>query len=316
MNTKLRPAVLAGTLALCSGAPLVAAAQVASGNDTLEVLHQKLSERLKSARQPTEDGTLLLKVPARAGTASSARTPPSPRATGTRRAPADRVAAVAWDYQGPGGPPAWARLKPEYATCGEGTRQSPVDLRDGFAVDLEPLSIDYRPAAFRVIDNGRTVQVNVGGGQWLAVGGRRYELQHLSFHRPSEVRIQGRQFDMDVHLTHRDEQGRLAILAVPLEQGAAQAVVQQVWNHLPLEKGEENLAPVPLDVSRLLPEDRRYFTHMGSLTTPPCTEGVLWMVFKQPVQVGADQIALFHRLYPMNARPVQPTHGRLVKESR
>jgi carbonic anhydrase len=208
------------------------------------------------------------------------------------------------------------RLKPDFAACGSGQRQSPIDIRDGFAVQLDPVEFAYQPSSFRVIDNGHTVQVNLAPGNSINVLGRRYELVQFHFHRPSEERINGRAFDMVVHLVHKDAEGRQAVVAVLLERGSHQPVVQAVWNNLPLEKGEEQAARVPLDPARLLPDDRRYYTYMGSLTTPPCSEGVLWMVMKQPVQLAGDQIDLFARLYPMNARPVQPGSGRLIKESK
>jgi len=196
-----------------------------------------------------------------------------------------------------------------------GTRQSPIDIRDGFRLQLEPVAFGYQPSAFRVVDNGHTVQVNLAPGNFIEVLGRRYELQQFHFHRPSEERIAGRQFELSVHLVHRDAEGRLAVVAVLLERGAAQPLVQLVWNNLPLEKGEEQAARVPLDPTLLLPPERGYFTYMGSLTTPPCSEGVLWMVMKQPVPVAPEQIEIFSRLYPMNARPVQPGGGRMIKES-
>ena len=139
--------------------------------------------------------------------------------------------------------------------------------------------------------------------------------QQFHFHRPSEERIDGRGFDMVAHLVHKDLEGRLAVVAVLLERGSAQPVVQAVWNNLPLEKGEELAARAPLDLNALLPVERRYVTYMGSLTTPPCSEGVLWLVMKQPVPVSAEQIAVFARLYPMNARPIQAASGRMIKES-
>jgi carbonic anhydrase len=206
-------------------------------------------------------------------------------------------------------------MKPEFATCATGQRQSPIDLRDGIRVQLDPVQFDYRPSSFRVIDTGHTVQVNVDGGNTIEVTGRRYELQQFHFHRPSEERIEGRVFDMSAHLVHKDPEGRLAVVAVLLEGGSAHPLVQTIWNNLPLEKGDEVPARGAIDLNALLPVDRGYFTYMGSLTTPPCNEGVLWMVMKQPVTVSAEQIAIFSRLYPMNARPVQSASGRLIKES-
>jgi carbonic anhydrase len=223
--------------------------------------------------------------------------------------------ATPWSYSGLGGPQAWGRLKPEFSQCATGQRQSPIDIRDGIALDLDPVQFDYQPSAFSVIDNGHTVQVNVAAGNSIEVNGRRYALQQFHFHRPSEERINGRQFEMDAHLVHKDGEGRLAVVAVLLERGAAQPLLQTVWNNLPLEKNEEFAARAPIDLSQLLPADRRYYTYMGSLTTPPCSEGVLWLVMQQPVPMSAQQIDIFSRLYPMNARPIQRAAGRMIKQS-
>ncbi len=220
-----------------------------------------------------------------------------------------------WSYAGAGGPQEWHRLQPEFAKCGIGTRQSPIDIRDGLAVQMDPIRFDYRPSDFRVIDNGHTVQVNLAPGNFMEVEGRRYALRQFHFHQPSEERVGGQKFDMDVHLVHEDERGRLAVVAVLLQRGAAHPVVQAVWNSLPLEKQEEQPGRGALDLLQLLPAGRGYFMYMGSLTTPPCNEGVLWLVLKQPVTLSEEQVAIFSRLYPMNARPLQPSGGRIIKES-
>jgi len=230
-------------------------------------------------------------------------------------AKATALQALQWTYDGDGGPGSWGKLKPDFAKCASGTRQSPIDIRDGIQVNLDPIQFDYKPTTFRVIDNGHTVQVNVAPGNFIEVNGKRFELLEFHFHRPSEERIQGKQFDMAVHLVHKDAEGRLALVAVLLERGGAHSIVQTVWNNLPLEKGEEQAARVPLDLTQLLPAERSYYTYMGSLTTPPCSEGVLWLVMKKPVPIAQEQIGIFARLYPMNARPVQPASGRMIKES-
>ena len=221
-----------------------------------------------------------------------------------------------WDYAGVGGPEHWGKLQPGYATCAKGQRQSPIDIRQGIQVALDPIEFDYRPSAFRVLDTGHTVQVMPARGSSIVVSGRRYELLQFHFHRPSEERVDGQAFDMVLHLVHRDLDGRLAVVAVLLTAGVDQPQIQQVWNNLPLERQVEVLAAAPMDLSQLLPDDLRYFTYMGSLTTPPCTEGVLWMVLKTPLQLSPEQIAIFAHLYPMNARPTQPANGRLIKEDR
>jgi carbonic anhydrase len=206
-------------------------------------------------------------------------------------------------------------LRPEFSTCATGERQSPIDIREGIAVDLEPVSFQYQPSGFAVIDNGHTVQVNMAPGNSMEIGGKRYELLQFHFHRPSEERIDGRQFELSVHLVHKNGEGRLAVLAVLLGKGAAQPVVQTVWNNLPLEKNQEMRARAEIDPADLLPTDRRYYTYMGSLTTPPCTEGVQWVVMRQPVSATSEQINIFTRLYPMNARPVQSAAGRRILQS-
>ncbi|MBX3645576.1 MAG: carbonic anhydrase family protein [Rubrivivax sp.] len=288
---------------------------------SIDRLQRRLSEVLGAKVTPGQAGEL--RVLARSAQVVPVGHTATTDATRSAAAPARAEPPAAaspghgthWSYDGVGGPQAWGRLKPEFSLCAAGRRQSPIDIRDGISLDLEPLRFDYRPGGFSVIDNGHTVQVNVAPGNAIEVNGKRYALQQFHFHRPSEERIDGRQFEMDVHLVHRDAEGRLAVVAVLLERGAAQPLLQTVWNNLPLEKHEETAARVPLDPGQLLPADPRYYTYMGSLTTPPCSEGVLWLVMQQPVTVSAQQIDIFARLYPKNARPLQQAAGRTIKQS-
>ena len=256
--------------------------------------------------------------------AARPRPQPAPRAAPPKlvEKPTETVPAAAppprapnWSYEGENGPHAWARLSPEFAKCGAGERQSPIDIREGMKLDLEPITFDYRVSSFKVIDNGHTIQANVGGWNSMRVTGRRFRLVQFHFHKPAEELIEGRQFEMVVHLVHKDSEGRLAVIAVLIDGGVAQPAIQTVLNNLPLEKGEEISAAAQLDPAQMLPESKKYFTYMGSLTTPPCSEDVLWIVMKQPLQASANQLGLFERLYPMNARPVQATRERVIKES-
>lgn len=238
-----------------------------------------------------------------------------------RRTAAAPVAAstathIPWSYFGSGGPENWSKLTPDYAVCGSGRRQSPIDIRDGIAVDLAPIQFLYRPAAFRVSDSGRNMQVTVYGGG-LNLLGKNYELIRIHFHRPSELTVNGKRFDMEAQLMHRSADGKLAVVSVLLEKGIENPVVQMALNNVPLERNFEVSPPLErIDVSRLLPENKRYYTFMGSLTTPPCTEDVLWLVLMHAQQISPDQLAIFERLYAPNARPVQPGFDRLIKESR
>jgi carbonic anhydrase len=306
----------------------------------MDVLRERLAEKLGAAKAPQSPSPYVMQVTSKAEsgvTPATAAAAPKPAHRAVQRAApagdgpshelvgrlrAEKAAARTpdghsphWSYDGSGGPEAWARLNPEFAKCGTGQRQSPIDIRGGIKVDLDPVQFDYKPVAFGVLDNGHTVQVNVASGNAIEVHGRRYDLVQFHFHRPSEERIDGRQFDMVAHLVHKDAEGRLAVVAVLLDRGSAHAVVQQVWNNLPLEKGEQLDARTPIDLSALLPADKRYYTYMGSLTTPPCSEGVLWMVMQQPVTISQSQINIFAKLYPMNARPIQSASGRLIKQS-
>ena len=288
-----------------------------AAQDPMDKLRERLAEKLGAVKAP-QTSQNVVRIAARA-----ADTPPPAAVSGHAGPAAPKLPRAAkavahpehWDYQGAGGPEHWGAMKPEFAKCSSGARQSPIDIRDGIRLQLDPVQFDYKPSAFRVIDNGHTVQVNLAAGSSIEVMGRRYELLQFHFHRPSEERIDGRQFDMVAHLVHKDIDGRLAVVAVLLERGSALPIVQTVWNNLPLEKGEELAARATIDLNALLPTERSYFTYMGSLTTPPCTEGVLWMVMKTPMPISAEQVSIFARLYPMNARPVQSASGRLIKES-
>lgn len=289
------------------------AASGAASNVSMTELRDMIDQKINEVRARRE-GPAVVRVPVRGARATASKAAPTRAGSGGGSVVDPHGHEVHWAYGGATGPESWGQLKPEYRQCMLGKRQSPIDIRDGIPVELDPIAFDYRPSAFRVTDNGHTVQVNVDAGNGITVSGRRYELLQFHFHRPSEERINGRQFEMVAHLVHKDPEGRLAVVAVLLDAGPANPVVQQVWNNLPLEKHLEQAAQQPLDLNGLLPEARQYYTYMGSLTTPPCSEGVLWLVMKQPAGVSRQQIGVFSRLYPMNARPVQPASGRLIKD--
>ena len=284
--------------------------------DPLQRLRERLAEKLGAVKPPEVKHANIVRVSAR----SEGEHAPAPKARSRAEAlqpvkATDGDHAPHWSYQGELGPKAWGGIKPDFLKCANGTRQSPIDIRSGISVDLEPIQFDYRASAFRVIDNGHTVQVNIDPGNSIVTAGKRWELVQFHFHRPGEERIDGKSFEMSLHLVHKDADGRLAVVGLLLERGAAQPVVQTVWNNLPLEKGDEVSTRAVLDLNHLLPPDRGYYTYMGSLTTPPCSEGVLWMVMRTPVPVSPTQIDIFARLYPMNARPVQQASGRMIKQS-
>ena len=283
------------------------AAAVSGSEDEAQVdLSVRIAERLAEMRA---------KQAARAAAAAKAR-----KAAEAKRKKEAAIAAAPkisnhWDYDGEFGPENWGKINPAWAQCGKGNRQSPIDIRDGMKVNLDEIDFDYRPSTFSEIDNGHTVQVNVAGGNAIHIGNARYELVQFHFHRPSEEKINGKGTEMVVHLVHRGAKGQLAVVAVLLERGKPNEAIQTVWNNIPLEKGQLGTPGVDLDPLELLPDRREYYTYMGSMTEPPCTENVLWMVMKQPMTASPAQMALFSRLYPLNARPLQEHGGRMIKES-
>jgi carbonic anhydrase len=225
--------------------------------------------------------------------------------------------ATAWSYAGLHGPEHWGKLDPKYAQCAAGKYQSPIDIGNGAKLELEPIAFDYQPVPLRIIDNGHTVRLDADEGSSITVGGIRYALKQMHFHKPAEEVVEGRTYALSAHLVHEAADRRLAVVAVLFEQGEQpNPLLRALWPHLPLEQGRETALPdLHIDWNALLPAERGYYAYMGSLTTPPCSEGVLWLVMKTPVPVTKAQVEVFGRLYPMNARPLQASNGRLIKES-
>ena len=224
---------------------------------------------------------------------------------------------VHWSYEGEGGPQAWGRLKPEFNLCAIGKRQSPINIEESVTLrgPAEPIQFEYTPSSASVVNNGHTIQVDVAGDNQITVRGSSYKLLQFHFHHPSEERVNHRGFAMVVHLVHRNPEGQFAVVAVLLDPGEANTLINKVWTYMPLDSGDRVRMPAGLlNMNELLPRDQRYYQFMGSLTTPPCTEGVLWLVLKQPVAIGRDQQRLFAQLFPNNARPVQPINGRAIRD--
>lgn len=226
-----------------------------------------------------------------------------------------------WDYAGPRGPDHWSALDPAYALCNTGREQSPIDIRSTTKADLPALRFEYRSNPLEgLTDNGKTIRVNYHpprNDDFLIVGDDRYRLTQFHFHRPSEELVDGKRYDMVLHLMHESTAGRVAGVAVFLTRGKANATVQRLWDHMPKVVGAEVSDPgVDVDPGAMLPRDLSYYMYAGSLTAPPCTEGVTWFVLETPVEISAAQIAAFAKRYPHDVRPVQPLDGRVVKATR
>jgi carbonic anhydrase len=207
-------------------------------------------------------------------------------------------------------------MDPAFASCQLGKTQSPIDIRDAQVTDLPAIKFDYKPSPLRVIDNGHSIQVNYAPGSSIDVGGTRYELVQFHFHKPSEEKIDGKAHAMVAHLVHKGADGKLAVVAVLLDDGGTNPTIDTIWKNLPQEKGKEATVNATIDAATLLPADHGYYTFQGSLTTPPCSEDVRWFVLKTPVKVAGSEITAFGKIYPMNARPSQPLNGRTLEATR
>jgi carbonic anhydrase len=239
----------------------------------------------------------------------------------SKRAITPPAGAPHWDYE-TDGPARWAELSPDFAVCGAGKHQSPVDIHGAKPAKLAQLLTDFKPAELRVVHNehtadvvntGHSVQVNTAGGDTITVGEERFELLQYHFHSPSEHHVDGKAFAAEMHLVHRAADGRLAVIGVLFEEGAANAALDPIWANLPATKGEEtHLAHLTVDADALLPASRSSYRYSGSLTTPPCSEDVTWIVMTTPVTMSAEQLARLRAVLKPNNRPVQPLNDRQI----
>jgi carbonic anhydrase len=222
-----------------------------------------------------------------------------------------------WAYEGNEGPEEWGKLDSSYAACSIGQTQSPIDIKDAKKANLPALKFSYHAVPLNIIDNGHTIQVNYAPGSTLTVGDRVYTLKQFHFHHPSEEHVKGKEFPLVAHLVHSDADGHLAVVAVLFELGRANPLISTLWKNIPSEKEKpQDIPSVSIQVQGLLPAKLGYFTYAGSLTTPPCSEGVSWYVLNSYATLSHQQVAAFAKIYPKNARPIQPTNAREILESK
>ncbi len=221
-----------------------------------------------------------------------------------------------WDYYGKTGPLAWGRLDPAYRACSKGHEQSPIDIRGArLNKALQPIEFHYIAGPVKVENDGRMIIVRVDPGSYIVAGGVRYELKRFEFHHPSEEAVRGKLTDLGVELIHEGADGKMAIVDIRLamDRGNPNAVLAMLWPHLPKKPGTTQTVTDMVNAGGFLPADRGYWTYMGSLTTPPCTEGVRWFVFEDDISLSLEQLRAFEMLFRMNSRPLQDTHGRRIE---
>jgi carbonic anhydrase len=222
-----------------------------------------------------------------------------------------------WGYSGAGGPDHWGDLKSEFAQCKLGMHQTPIDIDETYPAQLPGLKFGYDAEPLAVGNNGHTVQVDLTPGNTLRVGGAKYQLAQYHFHAPSEHTVKGKAYDMELHLVHKNAKNQLAVIGVLIKKGQHNAVLDRIWNVMPMQAGKKVEKPeMSINPEALLPAGRGYYHYVGSLTTPPCSEGVRWFVLREPIEASPEQIAEFAGLFHGHtARPVQTVNGRFVLSS-
>ncbi|MFD9635940.1 carbonic anhydrase [Streptomyces violascens] len=219
--------------------------------------------------------------------------------------------AAHWSYEGAHGPDKWGDMGGEFVKCKTGREQSPVDLEPGKAGGKPAaIAVDYRPVSLKLENNGHTIQASVPAGSEITIDGTPYELQQFHFHLPSEHTVQGQGTAMELHFVHKNARGELAVLGVMLKEQPGASAFAPLWKALPDQKGRTAQVSEPLDLNKLLPQERGSYQYAGSLTTPPCSEGVKWTVLKQTVTITPDEANQYRKLFPKTNRPIQPHNGR------
>lgn len=215
-----------------------------------------------------------------------------------------------WDYMGIEGPEHWGMLTPKYMTCETGNRQSPINITMTHHGDhQQKLVFHYQSSQLHEINNGHTIQVSHVSGCRVDLNDRDDKLRQFHFHAPSEHHIEGKAFSMEMHLVHQDEKGHVLVVAVMMETDALEPVLSKLWKWLPKQTEQEVSIPLELNLTDMLPTSTHHYAYSGSLTTPPCTEGVQWIVLKDPMHVTQQDVDQFVHIIGHNARPIQPLHN-------
>ena len=224
------------------------------------------------------------------------------------------TSAAHWTYEGEEGPSHWGELDPAYEMCGTGKNQSPIDIASPGEQDLANIVFHYQPSEVNILNNGHTVQVNYDPGSYIELDGIRYDVAQFHYHAPSEHEVDGKFFPAELHLVHKSAEGRLAVVGLLLQEGSANTAFDPFINNLPAETSDVQDAGVKINAMDFLPGIQTTYRYSGSLTTPPCSEGVSWLVMTTPVELSSAQLSQLESLFEGNNRPVQPLNDRSLIE--
>jgi carbonic anhydrase len=222
---------------------------------------------------------------------------------------------ASWGYKGSNGPAQWGNLDSQYILCKTGTTQSPIDFHHTFKAGKTDLDLDYQAAELAIENNGHTIKVTYPNGNYLQVAGQTYKLLQFHYHAPSEHTENGRFHDMEIHFVHQANDGTLAVIGVFVDEGSENLALREIWEHLPKRtKPMQKIKTEIINARDLIPDNAGFYRYMGSLTTPPCSEGVNWFVMKQPIYASKAQIKKFRDIMAGNNRPTLPVNQRLIME--
>jgi len=224
------------------------------------------------------------------------------------------ASSTTWGYIGADSPEHWGELSPEFHLCQLGQQQTPIDIAKATATESEKLTIDYHSNPTTISNNDRTILVNTESGSFIQFKSESFGLLQFHFHHPGEHQIEAHSFPLEIHFVHRSPSSKLAVVSVLAETGAFNPSLQSIWDTMPTQTGTVEMTN-NLKISNLLPRDRAFYEYEGSLSTPPCTEQVLWLVMRQPITVSRQQVQQFAALFPNNARPLQAVGDRVIKQS-
>jgi len=219
-----------------------------------------------------------------------------------------------WTYEGEEGPEHWGEIDPTYATCGTGTKQSPINITAPNEKDLANIVFHYQPSEVNILNNGHTVQVNYDAGSYIEWDSVRYDVAQFHYHAPSEHTIDGKSFAAEIHIVHKNADGQLAVVGILLKEGAENKAFAPFINNLPVEKTDAKDAGAKINAADFLPTAQTTYRYSGSLTTPPCSEGVSWLVMTTPVELSSAQLNKLDALFENNNRPVQKLNDRPLVE--
>ena len=223
---------------------------------------------------------------------------------------------VEWGYEEDDGPELWGELSPDFSVCQAGQQQSPVDLQGAIPAKLPNLKLHYKENPLQIINNGHTIQINITPGNRITLGDEDFDLLQFHFHHPSEHAIKGQRYLMEAHFVHRNKEGKFVVLGSLMQQGKRNPALQLILESMPAIAGPEHtIAGLKVNMLELLPTDHSAYQYFGSLTTPPCSELVRWIVFQKPIEVSQEQAQQFAKVFPWNARPLQPINRRFLLES-